>query len=74
MPSQTEDFARTKQIRILRESGASYGRIGRIFKISRERARQIHWKNEVRHIIDGRVERGEIKRGNVPKSLARVGV
>ncbi len=74
MASQSENFSRTKQMREMRERGLSYQAIGNIFGISRVRVSQVLFRNELRHIIDKRVRKGEITREQVSESLSRGGV
>lgn len=74
MVSQSENFSRTKQMREMRERGLSYQAIGNIFGISRIRVSQVLFRNELRHIIDKRVRKGEITREQVSESLSRGGV
>ena len=71
MVSQSENFSRTKQMREMRERGLSYQAIGNIFGISRIRVSQVLFRNELRHIIDKRVRKGEITREQVSESLSR---
>ncbi len=74
MASQSENFSRTKQMREMRERGLSYQAIGNVFGISRVRVSQVLFRNELRHIIDKRVRKGEITREQVSESLSRGGV